>query len=53
MSEQGDALIQAFMDHQTALGSRYRRALTQWLRLEPDEMAAVLHLARAWRRPGM
>lgn len=46
MSEQPDELIRALIDHQSALGSRYRQALARRLRLGAEQTAAVLHLTR-------
>lgn len=46
MSDETREHIRAYIDHQGALGSRYRRALARRLGLEPDELAVVLHLGR-------
>jgi DNA-binding MarR family transcriptional regulator len=44
-----DAAIQRFLDEESTFGARYRRALARRMDLEPDGLAALLHLALAGR----
>lgn len=48
LTDDHDAAIQRFLDEQSTFGARYRRALARGMGLEPNELAALLHLA--WAR---